>query len=153
MKVIFLDIDGVLNCDTTTEMCAGYTGIDRRKLKLFSQIVKTTGAQVVLTSTWKDNWYPNDCDKYQQDELADYLDTEFASFGITIYDKTVDNLFNRGVGIKNWLEKQKVEKFVILDDMPFDYKEQNLLEFLVKTNTHIGLTSTAVQQAISILND
>ncbi len=27
MKVIFLDIDGVLNCDTTTETCAGYMGI------------------------------------------------------------------------------------------------------------------------------
>lgn len=54
MKTIFLDVDGVLTN-------SGYLNYETRhinpeKVRLLSQIVKKTGAVIVLTSTWKDGY-------------------------------------------------------------------------------------------------
>ena len=51
MKVIFLDIDGVLNTNSDRE-------ISDDKLKLLSELVSKTGADVVLSSSWR-NWWNN----------------------------------------------------------------------------------------------
>ena len=67
MKIIFLDIDGVLNCDTTVESCGNYLGIDNSKLKLLAEIVDKTKAKVVLTATWKDKWFRGGGEKYKQE--------------------------------------------------------------------------------------
>ena len=151
MKIIFLDIDGVLNCDTTVESCGNYLGIDNSKLKLLAEIVDKTKAKVVLTSTWKDKWFRGGGQKYKQDELANYLDTEFFRYGIIVYDKTTDDLFDRGLGIRRWKAEKEVESFVILDDNVFDYKEQMLVSNLILTDGHKGLTEDDVKRAINIL--
>ena len=57
-KYIFLDIDGVLNCNNTTDDCFGMTGIEDRLVEKLSTIVNATGAGIVLTSTWRDYWEP-----------------------------------------------------------------------------------------------
>ena len=49
MKVIFLDIDGVLNTNSDRE-------ISNDKLKLLSELVSKTGADVVLSSSWRYGW-------------------------------------------------------------------------------------------------
>ena len=49
MKVIFLDIDGVLNIDSDRT-------ISVEKIKLLSTIIKQTGAEVVLSSSWRYGW-------------------------------------------------------------------------------------------------
>ena len=54
MKVIFLDIDGVLNEDTTptrTQSCALF--IDQEKLLRLKRIIDATQAKIVLSSTWR----------------------------------------------------------------------------------------------------
>ena len=56
MKVIFLDIDGVLNCQSSKSSCHGMVGIDNDKVKRLKEIVKATGAKMVLISTWKTDW-------------------------------------------------------------------------------------------------
>ena len=53
MKVIFLDIDGVLNCDRTPNPRKFPYVVDRKLLARFKRIVKRTGAKVVLSSTWR----------------------------------------------------------------------------------------------------
>lgn len=57
-KVIFLDIDGVLNCNNTTEIFLGITGIEDRLVEKLRAIVNATGAEIVLVSTWRDYWEP-----------------------------------------------------------------------------------------------
>lgn len=42
MKVIFLDIDGVLNNDRTKEVVAGYTFVDEDKIVLLKEILDQT---------------------------------------------------------------------------------------------------------------
>lgn len=53
MKVIFLDIDGVVNCATTKQRHGGFIGIDPEKAELVKRLIKNTGAKVVLSSTWR----------------------------------------------------------------------------------------------------
>jgi len=60
--VIFLDVDGVLNCETSksyviTENRKVLTGIDKDKVKRLASIVAATGADIVLTSSWKNGWF------------------------------------------------------------------------------------------------
>jgi hypothetical protein len=53
MKVIFLDIDGVLNCDTTPNARKFPYMVDKALLARFRGLVKSSGAFVVLSSTWR----------------------------------------------------------------------------------------------------
>ena len=51
MKVIFLDIDGVLT--TCSYHNPDTNHIDPQRVCILSQIVNRTGAKIVLISTWK----------------------------------------------------------------------------------------------------
>ena len=53
MKVIFLDIDGVLNCAKTPNPRKLPYIVDPRLLRRFARLVKRTKAKVVLSSTWR----------------------------------------------------------------------------------------------------
>jgi len=53
MKVIFLDIDGVLNCATTRNPRKFPYVVDRRLLGRFKRLLDRTHAKVVLTSSWR----------------------------------------------------------------------------------------------------
>ena len=53
MKVIFLDIDGVLNCDMTPNARNFPYIVDESLLARFRELIDRTGAYVVLSSTWR----------------------------------------------------------------------------------------------------
>ena len=54
IKVIFLDVDGVLNSDRTARRTqSGYTFVDNRQMKNLKHIINMTGAKVVLSSDWR----------------------------------------------------------------------------------------------------
>src|SRR4029079_14037574 len=53
MKVIFLDIDGVLNCDRTPNPRNFPYVVDRRLLARLKKLLKQTRAKVVLSSSWR----------------------------------------------------------------------------------------------------
>lgn len=127
MKVIFLDVDGVLNSDEYFDRIQNLdiegieSEIDINKVKLLKKAVDTTGAKVVLSSSWR----------YTKNALA--LKKLLADYGIRITDSTpvVEN--KRGLEIKKWLENNdNVEDFVILDDEVFDSYDSCLMEKLVK---------------------
>ena len=77
-KVIFLDVDGFLNCHSTKDSCGGYIGIDDKKVALLKEIVDATGAIIILVSSWKEWWTNNPRYKPNQDEMATYLDEKLA---------------------------------------------------------------------------
>ena len=156
MKVIFLDIDGVLNEEKSRSRCCGYRGIDEKKVENLAKIVKETGAKIVLVSTWKEYWQKTD--KAHQGMMANYLDKKLKKQGLTVLDKT-ENLdrasgqyLSRGEGILLFLATHAVKKYVILDDYQFDYDGCGLTENYIKTdNENGGLTEELALQAISIL--
>lgn len=156
MKIIFLDIDGVLNCKTSRSRCGKYVGIDDDKLATLKWIADATGGEVVLVSTWKQSWQKLERDKYKQDGQANYLDKKFKKYGLKVCDKTLDGLdgvyFSRGESILEFIYRNKVKGYVILDDFQYDYDGCGLTDNLVKTNVATGLTQKEAAYAIKILN-
>ena len=53
MKVIFLDIDGVLNCDHMANPRKFPYVVDKKLLARFKKLLSRTGAKVVLSSSWR----------------------------------------------------------------------------------------------------
>ena len=155
VKIIFLDIDqdGVLNNEHSKSRCCGFVGIDNDKVKRLKRIVDTTGAKIVLCSSWKEDWEP--VDKDCQPEMGNYIDRKLKREGLRIIDKTMDLYLNRGEGIINWANSHAVKDFVILDDETFDYAAHGLIPRHVETcfdSENGGLQDEHVEKAIQILN-
>src|SRR6195952_3987096 len=53
MKVIFLDIDGVLNCNGTPNSRKFPYVVDDKLLARLQKLIDATGAKVVLSSSWR----------------------------------------------------------------------------------------------------
>lgn len=160
IKAIFLDVDGVLNCQDTEETCGDYIGIEDTKVILLKQIIDATGAIIILVSSWKEGWISNPNFKITQDELATYLDEKLAKQGLVIKGKTFDgNSDMRGKGIIRFIDKQKeiginIDKYIILDDEMFDYLEVDIARHLIKTSfCGNGLELEHVKRAIEALAD
>ncbi len=154
MKVIFLDIDGVLNSaiyDAERDR-SKLSYIDKTRLPLLKQIVDATNAKIVLSSTWREHWNRS-CELC--DDNGKYLNDCFAEFGLSIYDKTPDPKLHsdRDEEIREWLLTQRdVENYVILDDTYYNWG--NLKDHFVKTSMYFGrgLESRHVLEALKILN-
>lgn len=115
MKVIFLDIDGVLNCATTTQRWRGFIGMDPVMVERFNQLVKDSGASVVLSSTWRldDDWPAT----MKANGLGDYFIGRTPRLTTTRYPSIVRGYVPRGEEIEHWLkEHPEVVKYAIIDD-------------------------------------
>ena len=135
-KVIFLDIDGVLNGNFTIENApSGAIGVDPKHIIILKEIIDETKAIVVLTSTWKLCFDDDNCNPYKAEDDGLYLIFQLAKYNICVAGRTIDpdnKLINRGSGIKKYLEEHpEITNYVILDDDMFpDYKDE-LIEHLV----------------------
>ena len=160
INLVFLDVDGVLNCADTEDMCGRYIGIEDQKVELLKKLVEETNSRIILVSTWKFFWYKDPYLKDKQDELANYLDEKMVKQGLTIYDKTEDiDVLNRGQGIIEYLRKLRlygirVHRYVILDDESFDYLETKLTKHLVATSyKYGGLEEKHIKKALEKMNN
>ena len=143
MKIIFLDIDGVLN-DGFTILGTGKDFPTMDHLTCLKQIVDATGAEIVLSSSWR--FYAT----YRND-----VRNALKKVDLAFIDHTKE-LKDRATEIEEWLSRHpEAESFVILDDgREPDGKTslKRLADNLVKTEWELGLLSEHVQQAIDILN-
>lgn len=155
MKILFLDIDGVLNSREYDRKrnWNEQTDIDETRLPLVKEIIDKTGAKIVLISTWRSHW---NSDESLCDEDGNYINRLFAKYGLAIYDKTPDLglLSKRKDEVKAWLAKRKsgIESFAILDDYRFGWDD--LSDFYIHTNPNygLGLEEEHVALAINVLN-
>ena len=162
MKVIFLDIDGVLNYLRIPERApSGCIGISDACCERLARIVAATDAKIVLTSTWKRDWEKG----IPTEELprdGQYLVNKLRKHRLTIYDKTVDPSWaERGVGIINYLSTvaYPVDSFIILDDERYDFKEQGLTDRWIQTKfvatddfEEPGLQDKHINKAVRLLS-
>ena len=125
MKVIFLDIDGVVNCATTTQRHRGFIGIDPYMAFLVGKLVMETDAKVVLSSSWRHS--PDGIEEVERQVCK-------------VYDITPSLGFIRGDEIKLWLEEHKgeVDRYAIIDDNS-DMRKGQLPNFF-KTQWEVGIT-------------
>lgn len=162
MRIIFLDIDGVLNSEEfyrsqpETEEYKQFDDIDESKVSLLKEIVDATHALIVLSSTWR-----NLTREGRTNEIADnlytYLEETLSKYGLHIESHTPQLGENRPLEIKSWLNSAPdVTAFVSLDDdfTARQYARYGLDKHLVKTSFYGergGLQPEHVQQAIDIL--
>ncbi|NUQ73314.1 MAG: hypothetical protein HUU21_07145 [Polyangiaceae bacterium] len=150
MKVVFLDIDGVLN--RLALIGSGGRPLDRLDAAAVSrlgEIVARSGAKVVISSSWRAH--------RTLDELRAMLSE--LGFSGEVIDKTPeleaslygDPFLVRAREIKAWIEAQRepIESYVILDDAYLDEAAQHL----VKTETTAGLLDEHVALALEILGE
>ena len=155
MKVIFLDIDGVLNSRAYDRKrnWNEKTDIDETRLPFIKEIVDATGAKIVLSSTWRQHW---DKDINRCDEDGLYINKTFAKFGLSIFDKIPDLGITALIldEISKWMKeiKEVIDSFVIIDD--YRYGWGDLSEHFVKTepNFRLGIEREHVERAVEILN-
>ena len=153
MKLIFLDIDGVLNSHKFLEnLPEDSFGIDNSRLPILKRITVSTDAKIVLSSSWRKNW---DIESEKRTALGNSLVELFAKFGLEIFDKTPEiDYYRRNDEIKSILKKYDdiVESYVILDDMKLGWED--LSDTVVNTNDRIGrgLEEEHADKAIEILN-
>ena len=134
MRILFLDIDGVLNSLAYDRERGAQDGnIDVSRLPLVREIIDRTGARVVLTSSWRVHWDPRG--EATDDKGREIADT-FAHYGITLFDRTPDP-GERAQEVCAWLSAHPdTESFVIIDDMKLGWGA--LDGHTVKTDHRIG---------------
>ena len=148
-KVIFLDVDGVLNSakfdrwlqERHMKYYYGYELLDQNALLNLQDIVFVTGADIVLSSSWR---LSRSCSERLRQQLLPY--------GLQFIDKTVClRQEDRGEEIKEWLSRHpEVDHFVILDDDD-EFKDDLLKNNFVKTTFEEGLLEQHAAKAIEIL--
>lgn len=164
MKIIFLDIDGVLNSgayvtsdyykeatagmsDAEIMLIAHHLHLDPLAIEILNDLVKRSGAEVVLSSTWRA--------KYSVDEMNEMMKGRGANFKISaatpILFGKLSARIPRGKEINHYLKllETQPEAFVIIDDHD---DMLNLKSNLIQTNVKFGLTKDDVEKALKILN-
>ena len=152
-KVIFLDVDGVLNYtlwyidDRNPGNLNGQEGdLDPLCIEKINKLCEETGAEIVLSSDWRiDNRAFVRLEKAGLHKILDKTP-------ISIFD-TRGLIYNsiRGEEIQIWLkEHPEVCNYVIIDDRT-DFTEEQLSHF-VHVNSYKGLTEENCQLALNILS-
>ena len=167
-KYIFLDIDGVLATPKSIEGVGGEWRIEDEKQELLKHIIDSTGANIVLSSSWR-KWDLETTIEFMKQEGFWFYDL---IIGVTIrayqyIDRTkkIHLSIPRGVEIYQWIDtnihsdngknwgRKKLGldyQYVILDDdCDMLYVQRNNF---VNTNSDLGLTDDDCELAIEILN-
>ena len=150
MKILFLDIDGVLNCQSMPREDRIKTAgglISKRCLKLLNELIDETGCKIVVSSTWR------------KDTSHDLFETLYNAGLIkeSLIGKTPD--FNtpymlRGNEIRAWLKmyatKNGVTSYAIVDD------DSDMLlwqaENFIATDGWVGLTPSITHRIKRVFN-
>jgi len=143
IKVIFLDIDGVVNSEETLKRTkGGILGIDPYLVSIFNRIIFATDAKIVLSSSWRHSKEGRDEVRQQ---IMDFIDVT-PRMPLLGGSETME----RGKEIKAWLDKHpEVEKYAILDDDSDFLPDQPLF----KTTWKKGLTEEIAKEVIKHLNN
>jgi 16S rRNA C1402 (ribose-2'-O) methylase RsmI len=146
MKIIFLDVDGVL---INRESCMrGFAKHSPECVTVLNDLLKKSDANIVVSSCWRIG--------RTVIELRD-LFNEWGVLPGRVLDKTPHDWQKseiRGDEIQQWLNQREdirgdVESFVIIDD---DRDMGHLLPRLVQTEFEFGLTTSDAEKALALLN-
>ena len=163
MKIIFLDIDGVLNVIPQGRDKYGAI-FHQHFIDNLETIINKTGAKIVISSTWRYSGLSVMQEMWEMRDLpGEVIDiTPFKSIFYQINkDLPFDERYERGYEIFEWLEKHpEVTNYVILDD-DTDMLPKQLNNFVLTRENFkhtgyvdfgYGLTKECADMCINILN-
>jgi hypothetical protein len=135
MKIIFLDIDGVLNCDKTPNPRNFPYVVDKKLLARLNRLLERTRAKVVLSSSWRGDPVGLLAAKY---------------WGVPFIDVCPDKPRSpRGKEMQKWLaDHKRVTRFAVLDDEDDELDDLPLFQPSSKT----GLTPEIAKGVEHYLN-
>jgi len=151
MKIIFLDIDGVLNSSNFLYKKnkkkngeRALNQIDPKTIKLLNKIIEITNAKIVISSAWRI--------LYSVEEITRFL--KYHKLVGEIIDETPKGISGkRGDEIQDWLnhntKKYNIESFAIIDD---NSDMVHLKHKLIQTKFETGLLKEHIEKVIEILN-
>lgn len=134
-KIIFLDVDGVLNSMRTLQRF-GWDFIDPILVALVARIVRETEAKIVLSSTWR-----------MGEESKKMVEVALAEHNLEILDITPVLNGPRQTEIQAWLDVNPTSTFAIIDD---DIDAEIEGSFF-RTDDEFGLTVTIAERVIEHL--
>lgn len=166
-KILFLDIDGVLNSERYHDYCYekglasdekfGYP-FDPEAVANLARIIDETGADIVISSSWKFWGLSTMIDLWKERVLPGKIVSITPN---TMSDEMLLNvdltdwasMAGKGHEIKEWLSKKgkNVEQYAILDDADDMLPEQQ--SHFVQTNPKVGITEEDAKKIIAILNE
>lgn len=162
MKVIFLDIDGVLNTqETFIKWKEKYkkTGIydleiDEYRIKYLKDIIDRTKAKIVLSSSWRYFFKKENNLIIPKNSEGVELCEMLKKYDIEIYDITKKNEYlTREEQIKAWINENNADSFIVIDDEKLDIENQIKTNFYLENNGGlIGLCEEHIDQAVNLLN-
>ena len=139
MKVVFLDIDGVLNNFGLIRR-NGLDYIDEPMVGLLGGVVKRTGADIVLSSFWRLD--PRD---------RSLVDSALKRHGMFVSDRTPSMPGPRADEISKWLqENPEVVRYAIIDDD--EDAGVGMAHSFFQTDPEIGMTAHTAEMIVSHLN-
>jgi hypothetical protein len=145
-RVLFLDIDGVLNSEwwfvNRPEKGGLRTQIDPNCVSILNRIIKETDCAIVVSSTWR---------KVHRSDIIPVL-TDRGLLYSGIWDYTPILYKQRGFEIEEWLSERSEDiiSYAIVDD-DSDMLPKQLLNY-VQTDWKIGLDNITADRLIKILN-
>lgn len=162
MRLVFLDIDGVLNgheFDVGAQSCR----IQPHCIVQLNRLIKETGCKFVLSSAWRYMLLDReDCPAAMTMGGFEYLlrthgAVGFKLIGTTCSDEAAgwsmqNNVPVRGLQIRLWMNAhgKGVEKYVVVDDEDFGITEEG--HPLVQTRGDYGMSEADCSRLIEALN-
>jgi hypothetical protein len=141
-KILFLDIDGVLNTATALRSM-GNNALAPDLLAILVKIIRATNAKIVLTSTWRN-----------QPDAKQILLSTFNKIGIdsNVIDSTPTiAIESRDQEIRSWLSQHPTHHFAILDDSP-EAGRGDLSPHFFEISSIVGLQDSDATKIIHHLN-
>ena len=139
--IVFLDFDGVLNSDRSTQELGTRYRFARSSVAALNGVLQQSGALLVVSSTWREHWTLR--------ENAEFLERDGVLPG-RVVGKTPTLERERGLEIDAWLRSvpYSVTSFVILDDRDDMAMHRDRL---VQVKPEVGLSQSQAQRAIELL--
>jgi len=165
MKILFLDIDGVMNSLDNAYSLSSLWRFDNKKYKSWDQfgqlfdercvrwytwIIEKTNCKIVISSSWRKSGIKTMKLIWESRNLiGEIIDVTPDNCGEKdFYD---DNKTERGYEIQQWLDlHSEVTNYCIVDDN--DDMLENQLPFFVKTGKY-GLDYKSSHEVVNILNN
>lgn len=161
-RVIFLDIDGVLNSNFWNEEhqkeISGGTLIAKEKVKLLAQLVNKTNAEIILHSGWR-FWFDNEGNplRPESENLVRLLADEGLKIAGMTPDLTTEEIRKtkkfslvKADEILLWLKLHHgINGWVVLDDLALH--NEFVASHQVMPNPAIGLTLENIAEAERIV--
>ena len=153
MKIIFLDFDGVMDTEYYDHLLSDADKpisdeygllFDPECVKNLKYIIDSTGADIVISSTWKDFM------SYQ--EILDMWKYRGLPGFVTDVTPSTEN-HKRGDEIDGWLKECHTEcNYVIIDDLDVSNFNEHQIPRLLIVNPFNGLDEYTAKRAVMILN-